>query len=241
MLLVLLLVLFCVILVRLHINKITKYQREIHQQDLDFQKTITQSIMESQDEVRNQIASDLHDDVGQKITILNLGIENMKLDHPEFGYALEELTGSLMQISDSVRSTSHRLYSQFSEGDSLVTRIQNDVEYLSRKTLIKIKFDHPENEISNIPDNYWHILFRMYQEIVNNAIRHSRANHIEISICYQPKFILKISDNGKGFSQEKVKPGIGIINLKKRAEIINFDFIMTSAPGKGTITQIEEK
>lgn len=241
MLLVMLLILFCVILVRLHINKITKYQREIHQQDLDFQTMLTESIIESQEEVRNQIASDLHDDVGQKITILNLGIENLKLDHPEFEDSLEELTDSLMQISESVRSTSHRLHTQFYDGDSLAARILKDINYLSKKTAIKINFNYPINEIPKIADDYLHIIFRMYQEIINNSIKHSKASRIEINLFYDPKFILRITDNGKGFSQEKVKSGIGIINLKKRAEIINFNFLISSTPQKGTVAQIEEK
>ncbi|MEO8255632.1 MAG: hypothetical protein ABI554_14730 [Flavobacterium sp.] len=72
------LVLFCVVLVRFHIYKITNYQKDLH-----FQKVITSSILESEEELRGPIASDLHDDIGQQITILNFQIENFKLDYPE--------------------------------------------------------------------------------------------------------------------------------------------------------------
>lgn len=241
MLLVMLLVLFCVILIRLHINKITKYQNDIHQKEIDIQKILTQSIIENQDEVRNQIATDLHDDVGQQITVLNLGIENLKLDHPEIQSSLDHLTDSLFQMSQSVRMVSHRLHSSFSEKDSLQIRIEKDLEHIKKSRKLNIVFQFMESEISNLSNSYSQIIFRMYQEIINNILKHSKASQVEIELIYQPKFVLKITDNGTGFTFSSIKKGLGLINLKKRAEIINFDFIIESEPQKGTTIQIKEK
>jgi two-component system sensor histidine kinase UhpB len=136
MMLVCLLVLFCVILIRLHIHKVTNYQKDIHKKDLDFQKTLTQSILESQEELRSQIAGDLHDDIGQQITVINFQIENMKLDFPEINPSLESLSSSLGNLSQSVRSTSHRLHPYLSDKKPIEIRIRQDLDYLKQNNTI---------------------------------------------------------------------------------------------------------
>ncbi|MBB4804733.1 two-component system sensor histidine kinase UhpB [Chryseobacterium defluvii] len=241
MLLVCLLVMFCVILVRLHIYKVTNYQKDIHQKDLDFQKTLTQSIMESQEELRTQIAGDLHDDIGQQITVLNFQIENMKLDFPEVNPSLRHLSSSLGKLSESVRSTSHRIHPSFSENKSIEKRIRKDLEYLGQNHTIEFSFSCPENESSEILPEYSHILFRMYQEIINNILKHSGADRVFIKLQFQPYFLLEISDNGKGFIPKHDNAKLGLNTLRKRAEIINFELKVVSELQKGTAIQIFEK
>ncbi|WP_375191065.1 sensor histidine kinase [Chryseobacterium sp.] len=241
MLLVCLLVLFCMILIRLHIHKITNYQKDIHQKDLDFQKTLTQSIMESQEELRSQIAGDLHDDIGQQITVLNFQIENMKLDHPELNPLLENLSSSLGKLSDSVRSTSHRLHPYFSDKEPIEKRIKQDLEYLKQNHTINFSYIYPKNTSSDFPVEYSHILFRMYQEIINNILKHSEATEVVINLQFRPQFLLEISDNGKGFAMKQEKGKLGLNTLKKRAEIITFEVKIVSELQKGTSVQIFEK
>ncbi|MCQ4142271.1 sensor histidine kinase [Chryseobacterium sp. EO14] len=240
-LLVCLLVLFCMILIRLHIHKITNYQKDIHQKDLDFQKTLTQSIMESQEELRSHIAGDLHDDIGQQITVLNFQIENLKLDFPEFNQPLENLSSSLGKLSQSVRSTSHRLHPYFSDKESIEKRIKQDMEYLKQNHTIDFSYIDPDNSPSDFPLEYSHILFRMYQEIINNILKHSGATEVIVKLQFQPQFLLEISDNGKGFILKQENDKLGLNTLKKRAEIITFEVKIVSELQKGTSVQIFEK
>jgi len=88
---------FCVILIRLYFKKIKKYTRLLYQKDLDFQKDLTTTIIETQEQVLENISKDLHDDTGQQLTVINFQLENLKLDSPK---RQEELA----PLSDSIRS-----------------------------------------------------------------------------------------------------------------------------------------
>lgn len=241
MMLVCLLVLFCVILIRLHIHKVTNYQKDIHKKDLDFQKTLTQSILESQEELRTQIAGDLHDDIGQQITVINFQIENMKLDFPEINPSLEPLSASLGNLSQSVRSTSHRLHPYLSDKKPIEIRIRQDLDYLKQNNTIHFSLICPTHDSSDLAPEYTHILFRMYQEIINNIMKHSEADKVIVKLQFHPFFLLEISDNGKGFVLKQESDKLGLNTLKKRAEIINFEINIISKLQKGTLIQVFEK
>ncbi|WP_027382866.1 sensor histidine kinase [Epilithonimonas caeni] len=238
LLLVCLLVLFCVILIRLHIYKITSYQKSIYQKDLDFQKTLTKSIIESQEEIRSTIAGDLHDDIGQQITVLNFQVENLKLDFPEVDVPLENLSSSLAKLSQSVRSTSHRLHPSFSDKERIEKRIQKDLEYLKQSHSIDFSYKYPAYS-SELALDHSHILYRMYQEIINNILKHSFADKVDIELRFHP-FLLQITDNGKGFAINQNNDKLGLNTLKKRAEIINLELKVFSELQKGTTIQIFE-
>jgi signal transduction histidine kinase len=91
------------------------------------------------------------------------------------------------------------------------------------------------------------ILFRMYQEIMNNIMKHSKAGHVIVSVSYSPdhKFVMTIEDNGVGFDMEqklgKVSSshGLGLKNMKNRARLIGAEISIQSKPEKGTIVSVE--
>src|SRR5690606_25326624 len=98
-----LVVLFCIVLVKLYINKIKTYTKVIYEKDLNFQKTLNSSIIETQEQVLNNVSQDLHDDAGQQLTYINFQLENLKLDSPEMRQILDPISQSLSQLSASVR------------------------------------------------------------------------------------------------------------------------------------------
>lgn len=243
LLFVLLLVLFCILIIKLYINKVKNYTKLIYQKDIDFQKALNQTIIETQEQVLNNIAQDLHDDVGQQLTYINFQIENLKLDNDAIKSSLEPLSESVGNLSHSIRSVSHSLSNQLIVQQDLLKAITNEVKRLQKNTKIKIESNIEETSRKEYSINEKIVVYRIFQEIINNCFKHAKASKISININTLPNFSMTISDNGKGFDNAEVtnKTTLGIHNMKNRAAIINYHFDIKTSIGEGTTIVLSEK
>lgn len=228
---------FTALVIRIYIRKIKNYTRVIYQKDLDFQKTLTTTILETQEQVLNNISQDLHDDAGQQLTYINFMIENLKLDKPEMAGDLDPLGNSVYMLSNSIRRISHSLNSQMLVQQDLVKAIEGEAERLRQVSGMGVKYTADGKMLNNFNSSQQIVIFRIFQEITNNALKHSRASEINIDVKADPSFMLQVSDNGKGFDYEDVKEkpsGLGLFNLVSRAEMVGLSITIESAPQKGT-------
>lgn len=235
---------FCVIIIRLYFNKIKKYTELLHQKDLDFQKAITQTVIETQEQVLNNISQDLHDDAGQQLTYINFQIENMKLDSPELGEILEPVSQSLGNLSQSIRSISYALNSQLLLQQDVIKAIATEIKRLQKNAKIDIVYSFKEIEMKKFDDNEKIIIYRIFQECINNIFKHAKASKMSIFITTSPDFKMIIADNGKGFdpTDKKGKLSLGLINMISRANSIAYHLAVESQVGSGTeITLSENK
>lgn len=239
-----LLVLFCVLLIKLYIHKIKSYTRVIYEKDLNFQKALNSTILETQEQVLNNISQDLHDDAGQQLTYINFMVENLKFDQPEMADSLTPLSESVQMLSNSIRSISHSLNNQLLMQENLFKAIEAETERLQNNSPIKINFTTKGSRKKAFGNNEKIVVYRIFQEAINNIFKHSKATAIDITLITEPFFELSISDNGKGFDFNAVKQnpsGLGLQNIIKRAEIIGFKVKIDSASGKGTTIILSEK
>lgn len=234
---------FCVILIRLYFNKIKKYTEMLHEKDLNFQKAITQTVIETQEQVLNNISQDLHDDAGQQLTYINFQIENMKLDSPELEEILEPISQSLRNLSKSIRSISHALNSQLLLQQDVIKAIITEIKRLQKNNKIDIVYSFEEIEVKKFDDNEKIIIYRIFQECINNIFKHAKASKMSIFVTTSPCFKMLITDNGKGFdSDKKSKLSLGLINMTSRANSIAYHLAVESQVGSGTkITLSENK
>ncbi|MDR6966139.1 signal transduction histidine kinase [Flavobacterium arsenatis] len=238
-----LVVLFCVLLGKLYINKIKNYTKVIYQKDIDFQKTLNTTIIETQEQVLNNISQDLHDDAGQQLTYINFQIENLKLDSPLLKETLEPLSQSVSNLSKSIRSISHSLNNQFITKQNLLKVIETEVERLQKNPSIHFHFLKTDAIEKTFTTNEKIVIYRIFQEIINNAFKHSKATEITITIRNKNGFSMTISDNGKGFDYELVKESttsLGLKNITARASIIDYAIEVQSEPEKGTTIILSE-
>jgi len=238
-----LLVLFCVLLVKLYIHKIKTYTKVIYEKDLDFQKTLNTTIIETQEQVLNNISQDLHDDAGQQLTYINFMVENLKLDQPELTESLEPISNSVQMLSRSIRSISHSLNNQLLMQQDLVKAIESEVQRLQKNTQINFSFSKDVKTQKIFGTNEKIVIYRIFQEVINNIFKHSGATEVNVKLSAYPLFKLVISDNGKGFdvaAAKSKKSGIGLNNVISRAEIINFEVNIESAKDKGTTITLAE-
>jgi len=242
-LLVSLIVLFCALIIKLYIHKIKTYTKLIYEKDLNYQKSLNTTIIETQEQVLNNISADLHDDAGQQLTYINFMVENLKLDAPELTEVLEPVSNSVRLLSNSIRSISHSLNNQLLMQQDLVKAIEAEAFRLQKNSRIQIQFSHSGDGTKVFDTNDKIVIYRIFQEVVNNIFKHAEASVIDIQIITGPRFELAILDNGKGFDYQaaKEKQSLGLKNIVNRAEIINFDVKINTGIGRGTQIILTEK
>ncbi|WP_298140562.1 ATP-binding protein [Flavobacterium sp.] len=237
-----LVILFCVVLIKLYINKVKNYTQQLYQKDIDFQKSLNETILETQEQVLNNISQDLHDDAGQQLTYINFQLENLKLDSPELQSLLEPVSQSVSNLSSSIRSISHSLNNQLLLQQDLFKAIENEVERLQKNPKVTITFEQESDSKKVFSSNEKIVIYRIFQEIINNAFKHAKAKKISVVLKTIPQFSMTIIDNGKGFDKEKLnnKATLGLQNMINRATIIGYKLTVQSEVGVGTTIIVNE-
>lgn len=236
-----LVVLFCVVIIKLYIQKIKKYNAVIYENQINFQKTLNTTILETQNQLLQNISLDLHDDAGQQLTVINFQLENLKLDFPD--YKLDIISESVANLSQSLRQISHSLNPNWLEKNGLITAIQTEILRIQKNKSITIVSKITETSNQDFTNDEQIVLYRIFQEILNNILKHAKASKIEIYITNTPKFELKIIDNGVGFDYQKTISNaqtFGIQNMIKRAEIIDYSVQFVSNIGNGSVVIVSQ-
>ena len=233
-----LVVVFCAVLIKLYIKKINEH----NQKEIQFQKTLNASILETQEQLLNSISQDLHDDAGQQLTVINFQLENLKLDINDTDNKLEAVSTSVAQLANSLRKISHSLNPNWLENIGFINAIKSETNRISDNKGIEIITNINDDSNPKINHEIEIVIFRIFQETINNILKHAKASRIEINISTSPKLIIEIADNGKGFNadNECFKDSIGLKNCKSRAKLINFDYQINSEIGRGTRVLLTE-
>ena len=226
-----LLVVFCAVIIKLYIRKI----KEHNQRKIEFQKTLNKTVIETQEQVLENISKDLHDDIGQQLTFVNFQLEKIKLDADCERDDLNKLTDSISQVSQSIRDLSHSMNNQFIIQKDLKIAIENEIKRIKKYKSINVSFNYVEGQ-KILSETQKIIVFRIFQESISNCLKHSKATKIDINIGFLPNFKLEINDNGIGFDIENdsEKQSLGLINIYKRAEMIDCSVSLISKINQGT-------
>lgn len=207
------------------------------------------SIITGQEKERERVAAEIHDGIGQMLTSLRMKLEQvddrMKNKDPEIQKVNELLAGI---IHETKRICADLLPSVL-EDFGLRSAIRDLVKTCKEAAGGSITFHLEENiQSESLPREMEIGVFRILQEALNNAIKHSKATVIEIHVDSDPEFLnMIIQDNGKGFyydnqyiySREKFPKAHGLRGMKERADLLSGVLNITSEPGKGTAVQLE--
>ena len=239
-----LVIFFCILIVKLYIYKVKDYTKLLYQKDIEFQKALNQTIVETQEQVLSNIAQDLHDDVGQQLTYINFQLENLKLDQGELRPLLAPISESVSNVSQSIRNLSHLLSNQLFVQQDMIKAITNEIKRLQKNSKIKIlsSIDAPTKKAYSSNEKI--VVYRIFQEVINNCLKHAKASEIKITLSTNPNFQMTISDNGKGFDFDTIKKNrstMGLQNMQSRATFINFILEIHTQLGEGTTIILSEK
>jgi two-component system, NarL family, sensor kinase len=194
--------------------------------------------LEIQEQTFQQIAREIHDNVGQILSLARLGLGTLDLDRKEDAKeSILEISDILEKALDDLRYMSRSMNTEIIKKGGLKKSIEMQVGFLQRGGKFNIQFTVNGEYIKL--DEKEIILFRIVQESVNNIIRHSCASDICISLFYNKDHLkLLIKDNGKGFNLAEKISGpnhiSGIYNMQHRARLIQAELKIDSEVGKGT-------
>ncbi|MFY1048087.1 sensor histidine kinase [Chryseobacterium sp. GP-SGM7] len=221
------------------IQKKTTLLIEQKEKDMRFEKELATSQIEMKEQTLNYIGQELHDDLGQKLSVVRLRqnqlIAKMNDSEKEELVELNELLGECIQ---DIRDLSKTLITEQVIHFGLIESLEREIIKIRKLRLLTIELITEKHDIDITP-KHGLILFRIIQESINNILKHSRAKNVSIKINDDhEKVNILISDNGKGFNTNLNKDGSGLKNMELRAKIIQAEFSIQSELDKGTQTSI---
>ncbi len=219
-------------------HKMNLQEEVIKQQDLS-----TKAIINAEENERRRIAADLHDGVGQMMSAAKMNLSAFENEIPFKDAAqkikFEKLIGLVDESCKEIRSVSHQMMPNALLKSGLASAVREFLDKIDNR-IIKINL-HTEGLQERLDSNTETLLYRVIQECVNNVIKHSGANDLDISLIKDMDGIAAtIEDNGRGFDttdKEKFE-GIGLKNISSRVAFLKGTVDFDSSPGKGTLVAI---
>lgn len=219
------------------------YEKKLQiQKDLKHQKELLFTQIEIQNQTMQKIGRDIHDNIGQKLTLASLYTQQLAFENkaPQINENIENVSDIINQSLAELRNFSKSLIDNNVDNFTLNELISNECVSINKLNKCQIEFNdftsskHLIYEIKNI-------IYKISQEFIQNSIKHSNCNTIKITLKEKINSILMtIEDNGIGFDVNKINSnGIGLENMKTRTEILKGTYNLTSKIGKGTILNIE--
>ena len=219
-------------------NKMNLQAAVMNQQDL-----ATRGIINAEENERKRIAADLHDGVGQMMSAAKMNLSAFENDITFKDEVqknnFERLIGLVDESCKEIRSVSHQMMPNALLKNGLANAVKEFLDKIDHR-IIKINL-HAEGLQERLDGNTETVLYRVIQECVNNVIKHSGANNLDISLIKDADGIsATVEDNGRGFdTTDKQKfEGIGLKNISSRVAFLKGTVDFDSAPGKGTLVAI---
>ena len=239
---VLLLVLasFITLFVYQYQQKQVRYFKDIEQMKVNHENDLLKSKVEIQEQTFANISREIHDNIGQKLTLAKLQLNTLIL--PEKSQAKTRIEESVAILSDVISDLSDISRSMSSEiilSNGLIKALEFEVNLLNKPGLYNIRLVITGEPVFFSADSEL-ILFRISQEVLNNIIKHANADAITINLHYHESFLsLSIQDDGRGFDNHTVKKGSGLNNIMRRAKLLSASCEIISIENFGTTITIQ--
>jgi signal transduction histidine kinase len=206
--------------------------------------SLSRRLIEAQEQERARIARELHDDLSQRMALLQIGLEQFEQQIPGLSSQVRKQLRDIAELSAEVSSTihnlSHQLHPSKLETLGLVASIRGFCREFSQQHKLAVQFVHHDIQ-EEIPKDVSLCLFRVVQEALQNVVKHSGAEDAQVELSGQDNQIdLCISDSGTGFGPEsvRVEAGIGLISMRERLRLVGGHLSIESGPSLGAQLRI---
>lgn len=205
-------------------------------------KELSARLVEAQESERRAISRELHDEVGQSLSALLVGLSNLTAALPAtLSAELRDQLAALRKLAEStvgvVRNITLLLRPSMLDDLGLVPALQWQAREVSKRTgmLVNLAADGVSDDL---PEQYKTCIYRVVQEALNNCARHAQARSVRITVRQEgARIMISIQDDGKGFRPE-IERGIGILGMQERVTHLNGTLEVKSEPGHGTFLAI---
>jgi signal transduction histidine kinase len=229
---------FYLLIIQLHKRRIL-HQKEMFDLKTQYEQTILQSQLEIQEQTFRNISQEIHDNIGQVLSLAKLNLNTIAQNGASDKITLtEELLGKAI---NDLRDLSKSLHPEKIVDIGLTNAIRHELQLVQKVARLSTEMITEEKgiELSNEKSI---IIFRMIQEILHNIIKHAKAKNITLAIkTRENKTIIEVKDNGSGFDLANLKStetGIGLKSIQQRCALINASCDIQTMPGMGTFVQL---
>lgn len=200
---------------------------------------ILAAALEAQENERHEIAYELHDNVNQILTTCKILLESEIAKNPS-SHFINNSYRYLQDAIDEIRNISHRLNPAQLEEIGLEGALRELIHRLDIAGRFKINlFISDAGMLKNLDYNLALSIFRIVQEQTSNIIKHADASMVDINLNLSKQYIdLEVADNGRGFELKKVVRGLGLKNIRNRAEFHKGTTYINTAPGEGCVLSV---
>lgn len=215
-------------------------RRTMHLKDIDnlhskFESTLLKSQLEIQEQTFRNISQEIHDNIGQALSLAKLNLNTINAKNFEDKLAITE--DLLSKAITDLRDLSKSLNGEKITDLGLQAAIAHELALIEKAVTIKTELIGDDLELA-LDDRQVIVVFRMIQEVLNNILKHAKASLISISLeNTETAALITVKDNGIGFELDKLeegKTGIGLKNMQQRARDINGSVTIRTAPQQGT-------
>jgi|TARA_B110000211_G_scaffold129410_1_gene148652 signal transduction histidine kinase len=223
-------ILFAFIAYSAFIQKILREKSQQYQLELAHQKEVTLQYTSVQESERKRIAELLHDDIGNKLNILSLWINNE--DSLNNKRSREVIKQQIPALIEATRTISHSLYPVNLEKFGLILALEALISNVNESLPIQLIIN---DDYQKRPISFEVQIYRIIQEFLSNVIKHAKASNMLIHIRDTETLLAVIlSDNGVGFDNSILKKGMGLKNIDSRIKSINAFSKWKSEKGNGS-------
>ncbi len=202
-------------------------------------RALTQHSLEIQEDERQRLSQELHDELGQSLTAIKV----MAVTAAHKKADIKMTTNSIINVCDHlikvVRSMMHQLHPLILTELGLKATMEDLVNHWSvRNPELKLEITCPE-EVEQLEQKITIQVFRVVQECLTNIVRHANANQANVCLTIEQQeksgkvLTVQVSDNGQGCSAEKIKTGFGLLGMKERINSLDGEFSIQTQPGQG--------
>ena len=201
--------------------------------------TIGRRLIEAQEEERAWIGRELHDDINQRLALLAVELDRWNqhiFATPELSDQIRHAQERISQIAKDVQGLSHRLHSSKLEYLGLATAANSFCKEVSEQNKVEVQFKHAGIP-RDLPKEVSLCLFRVLQEALQNALKHSGVRSFAVNLHGTAGVIdLTVADFGSGFEEQEAftRHGLGLISMRERLQLVRGELSVKSKPGSGT-------
>lgn len=217
---------------------VMQYRRAQSHFELERQQ-MRQALLETEIEIQEQtlenVSRELHDNYGQVASLIGMNLKMLSPPSTEKDMErLADIKGMMTQLVSDIRSLSTSLNSNKIAQIGLIEGVEQDIQRIHNMEQLRIKLDADAYQ-NNLSDDQVKIVYRMFQELINNMLKHSKASEVMVKFSTKGNYMhFEFSDNGVGMDLSTIKEGNGLTNLTKRSKMLNANYKVISEPGNGS-------
>ncbi len=193
--------------------------------------------LEIQDAERERMAQDIHDGLGQWLSAIKLNLQMLQTQQSYPATDLGEVVGHVDAVISDTRRIAHNLSPERISQTGLCSAMRSHADLLSKASDVQVTVYCQEPVALTATAQVQ--LYRIFQEALQNALRHGHATEVHVSLTQEPtRSVFSLQDNGQGCDPVTAQPGIGLRSMQTRAQILNSRLEFLSETGQGTMVRL---